>query len=129
LLVHFLHCRILTFLVIHFSFCHSRPRFVPLSSGSRLVKTLAVIARLVWGGSSATFLLSVPGIALLAEDAPSTLPVVTIVETISSVLVPPTGIGRGGLEVLHFDGQRLQLLERGQGAQALEGSAYTLWLD
>ena len=93
--------------MIHFGLCYSWPRFVPLSSGSRLVKTLGVSARLVRGGSSAALLFSMPRVAFLAEDASSTVPVVPTVEIAASVLIPPVGGGRGSLEVLHFDSQGL----------------------
>jgi hypothetical protein len=39
----------------------------------------------------------VPSIALLAEDASSTFPVVTIVGKIAPVLVPPIGVGCGSV--------------------------------
>jgi hypothetical protein len=116
--------------VFHLGLCHSWPRFVPLSSGSRLVKALGVSARLVRGGSSAALLFSMPRVALLTETASPAFPVVTVVVTdCASILVPPVGSGGGSVEVLHLDRQGLKLLEGGDSAQTLKDDAQSFWLD
>ena len=91
--------------MLQFGFGH--PRLVPFSSGPRLVKALVVCSRLVLSVSLATLLLSVPGVALLAEGSAPAFPVVIIIGEVAPVLIPPVGGGCGSVEVLHFHRQRL----------------------
>ena len=70
----------------------------------------------------ATFLLPVPGIALFAECPAATFPIVVVVREVAPIGVTPIGGTCGWrVEVLHLDGQGLQLLERVVSAHTLEG--------
>jgi hypothetical protein len=75
-------------------------------------KFLVVTPGPVRGVGLATFLLPVPGIALFAKCPAATFPIVVVVREVAPVGVTPIG-GTGGwrVEVLHLDGQGLQLLE------------------
>jgi hypothetical protein len=75
------------------------------------------------------FFLTMPGIALLAEGAPSAVPVEPTGWEGTPVLIAPIGCWGGQVEVLHFHSKRLQLLQRGIGARGLEEAAHTVGLD
>jgi hypothetical protein len=105
LLVYFFHFCVINFFMLQFGFGHSR--LVPFSSGPRLIEALVVCSRLVRSVGLATLLLSVPGVALLAEGSAPAFPVVIIIGEVAPVLIPPVGGGCGSLKILHFNGQGL----------------------
>jgi hypothetical protein len=82
-----------------------------------------IVSRLgVRDGGSATFVFAMPGIALFAGCPAATFPIVVVVREVAPIGVTPIGGTCGWrVEVLHLDGQGLQLLERVVGAHTLEG--------
>jgi hypothetical protein len=86
LLVYFFHFCV-NFFMLQFGFGH--PRLVPFSSGPRLIEALVVCSRFVSSVGPATLLLSMPGVALLAEGSAPAFPVVIIIGEVAPVLIPP----------------------------------------
>ena len=107
-MVRLFHSSVVKFLLFLLGLIRAGSRLVPLAAGSRLVKPLVVASWLVRGGSPATFLLPVPGVAFLAEGALTTLSIISGVWEVAPVLVSPAGEARrGNVEVLHLNGQGL----------------------